>query len=88
MGPGRDALRHKQLTGWISAIAGTKLVEPDKIFMFEQDLSEIMAVLDGEPALKSWLEEAMRTTEPDEPVDKPLERKIRDRVTMLTGELQ
>lgn len=88
MGPGKDALRYKQLTDWISIIAGTKLNEQDKIDIFEQDLTEIIGLLDREPTLKSWLEEAMRTTEPDEPVEKPLEQKIRGRVKMLTGELQ
>lgn len=91
MGPGKDALRDKQLRDWISIIAGTKVVEPEdvrKIDIYEKDLREILDLLNREPALKSWLEETMHATDPSEPVDKPLEQKIRDRVKMLTGELQ
>lgn len=88
MGPGTDALRDKQLKEWISIIAGTRLEEEVKIAIYERDLAEIIRLLDREPDLKSWLEEAMHATEPDEAVDRPLEQKIRGRVKMLTGEVQ
>jgi len=88
MGPGRDALRHKELTDWIERVARTKLDEEFKIAIYELDLAEIIELLGREQDLKDWLEEAMHAMEPNEPVDKPLEQKIRERVKMLTGELQ
>lgn len=88
MGPGKDALRDKKLRDWIERIASTTLDWPRKIDIYERDLTEILDLLRRDLDLKSGLEKEMHATEPDEPVDKPLEQKIRDRVTMLTGELQ